>query len=321
MTDERIIHDIQSTPASLRGCVLTIGNFDGVHLGHRRILSACRVAAQSRPVVAMTFDPLPEAVLLPGDTTPLILPLTERCRRLAANGADGVIVLKTTPSLLALSAQRFVDDLLIRHLAPTLIVEGPYFRFGRRREGDLAILETMGQSRGFAVSVVDAARAEGILNYTDEGLAPRISSTQIREFIRQGLVEHAAACLGEPFTLFGRVVAGQRRGRVMGFPTINVQPGDQAIPGDGVYAGTAHIAGRRHLAAVSVGTNATFHEPNAPAARTVEAFLLDAAGDFYDKEVQLSFHRRLRNHHRFDSPEALKQQIARDVEEIRKKAT
>jgi len=357
MNDDRIIFDVSLIPASLRGCVVTIGNFDGVHLGHQRILRACREAADARraAVVAVTFDPLPEAVLFPGQAPPLILPLAQRVRRLLAHGADGVVALPVTPDLLALSAQEFVDDLLVRHLAPTLVVEGANFFFGRRREGDITTLETLGRTRGFTVSVVESVRDAGVLR--GEGVSPscfagvppasdvpfipacegglsssngqangahnagetpapretRISSTLIRELVRDGRVEEAAACLGEPFALFGRVVAGKRRGRLMGFPTINVQPGDQAIPGDGVYAGLANIEGLRHLAAVSVGHNPTF----APETRTVEAFLLDTHGDFYDKDVALSFLHRLRDPHRFDSAQALTRQIERDVEAIR----
>jgi len=349
MTDERIIYDIHSTPAPLRGGVVTIGNFDGVHLGHQRILRACRAAADARrvSVVAVTFAPLPEAVLFPRQAPPLILPPMERYRRLLAHGADAVVVLPVTPALMALSAQEFVDDLLVRHLAPTLVVEGANFFFGCRREGDIATLETMGRSRGFAVSVVDSVRDAGVPTASDVPLtpdgegslssssvqangahsagetpAPQISSTRIRELVRDGRVEDAAACLGGPFMLFGRVVPGRQRGRTMGFPTINLQPvmGEvsmrpaQVLPGDGVYAGWAVIEGRRHLAAVSVGHNPTF----TPAARTVEAFLLDTQGDFYGLEVALSFLHRLRDQQHFDSVEALTRQIERDVEAIRR---
>ncbi|MCL2701554.1 MAG: riboflavin biosynthesis protein RibF [Phycisphaerae bacterium] len=322
MTDDRIIYDIRSIPASLRGGVLTIGNFDGVHRGHQRILRACRVAADARrvPVVAMTFDPLPEAVLFPHEEPPpLIVPPTERYRRLLAHGTDAVIVLPVTPDLLALPAREFVDELLVKPLAPTRVVEGANFFFGRRRGGNIVTLETMGFSRGFSVDVVDSAAVT-----LGQGQR-RISSTLIRELIRDGRVEDAAACLDGPVTLIGQVVPGQRRGRLMGFPTINLQPTapsspsatswqGQVIPGDGVYAGHAHIAGRRHLAAVSVGPNPTF----APAARTVEAYLLDTQGDFYGLEVELTFRHRLRDQQRFDSAETLTSQIQRDIEAIRR---
>jgi len=298
-------------PASIKSCVLTIGHFDGVHLGHQRILLSCRTLANRLriPIVALTFDPMPEEVLHPEvKPPPMVYPHKENCRMLLDNGADMVITLPTTRELLKLSARDFVEQLVMSHLAPMHIVEGSNFFFGSGRSGDVNTLISIGSQRGFEIAVVDP-----VVIKLDQGQR-RISSTLIRELIRDGQIEDANYCLGRRFTLFGDVISGKGRGRLLDFPTANLDIGKQVMPADGVYAAKARVDDKTHVSAVSIGVNPTF----GPTPRTVEAFLLDASGDFYDKKVELTLIRRLRPQAKFPDAEALKQQIADDVREIRK---
>jgi len=305
-----VIHGLDSVPAALRGCALTIGNFDGVHLGHQQILLMCRSLAHTdrRPVVAMTFDPLPEVLLRPREEAPpLILPPAKRYDVLLKSGADFVVTMPATAELLSLPARTFVDEIIMQHFAPLHVVEGADFFFGRSRGGNVVTLENMGIARAFSVSVV-----QSVVLMLSEGQR-RVSSTLIRELVRDGRVEDAAACLGRPFALYGTVVPGQQKGRTLGFPTINLATSDQVVPSDGVYAGRATMGNASYLAAVSIGNKVTF----GPVERTIEAYLLDASGDFYGLAVELSLLRRLRPQQKFDSPEALMAQIAQDVAAVR----
>jgi riboflavin kinase/FMN adenylyltransferase len=311
MTNSAPIHDdLNSLPPEVRGGVLTIGNFDGVHLGHQRILMQCRMLARRERarVVAMTFSPLPEFVLRPDEAPPLLAPPQENCRLLLSGGADHVVVVRPDRQFLELSARQFIDRVILDRFAPKHVVEGQDFFFGRGRMGNIETLQSIAAAH-FVTHVVDA------VTLMFRGGQRRVSSTLIRELVRDGDVEAAADCLGRKFALSGTVVAGQARGRLLGYPTINLQPDPQVLPGDGVYAGSAVIDSRTYLAAISVGVNPTLH----PGSRTrvFEAFLLDAQGDFYGSSVRLEFHRRLRDQQRFADERALVEQIARDVAAVR----
>jgi len=299
-------------PASARGGVLTIGNFDGVHVGHQRIVAAARRRADEAGVaaVAMTFEPPPVAVLRPDQAPRRIVPADVKCRLLRDAGADWVVVATAEPRLLRLEPGDFIDEVIVGRFAPRALVEGPDFSFGRRRRGNVTMLAEAGAAAGFEVHVAEPVSVEL------PGGARPVSSTLIRELVRDGRVEEAARCLGRDFALHGRVVGGQRVGRALEFPTANLDAGDQVIPGDGVYAGRAEVAGQRFVAAVSIGTKPTLHDaPGAP--RVIEAFLLDAAGDYYDETMVLTFVRRVRGQERFESVEVLKAKIAEDVARVR----
>ena len=298
---------LESVPPGLRGCVLTIGNFDGVHLGHRRILLTARALADAEkaPAAALTFDPLPDQVLRPSGAPKRISPLEDRCRRLHQAGADVVVVARCDKPLLSMSPADFIS-LVVERFAPRHVVEGPDFVFGLKRAGNIDLLRKAGAEAGFFVHVV-----EPVLLDFDEG-PDRVSSTLIRMLLVAGRVADANRCLGREFTLYGKVVPGHGRGRVLEFPTANIES-DQILPADGVYAGRACAQGKVHGAAVSIGTKPTF----GVGLRTLEAFLIDAAGDFYGNDVAVSFLARLRDQQKFDSPEALKAQIARDVEAVK----
>jgi riboflavin kinase/FMN adenylyltransferase len=292
--------------------VVAIGNFDGVHLGHRRIVRraaevACREGVRA---VAITFEPSPIAVLRPGTEPPRLMGLQEKLAALRQAGVDDVVVLEPTQELLSMTAERFVRK-LVEERHPVAIVEGADFRFGKDRGGDNELLRKLGSQMGFETHVVEKQDVA----LSDQLLAP-VSSSLIRWLLGQGRVSDAARCLGQMYTLTGRVVRGERRGRELGVPTVNLDPAQlqgRMIPGDGVYAGEAELHdGSRRAAAISVGSHPTF--PNGR--RTVEAHLLDFDGDLYGQAVAVRFARWLRDQRPFPGVESLRQQIRRDVERV-----
>ena len=305
----RWIQGLAELPAEARSCVLTIGNFDGVHLGHQKILSAARrLAAQARaPVVVMTFDPPPDLVLRPADEPQRITPPEMKTELLFEAGADWVVTVASNTELLGMSPEEFVERVVVRSFAPRQIVEGRGFSFGRGRTGNVETLSRTGPSAGFGVHVVEP------VSVTLANGPQRVSSTLIRRLVGAGRVEDARRCLGRCFALCGPVIRGQGRGKDLAYPTANVDPGQQVIPGDGVYAGSARASGREYSAAISVGAKPTFGGVR----RDVEAFLLDAEGDYYDVGITLRFERRLRGQQAFGSARALKRQIEKDVQRVR----
>lgn len=307
---KQIIQGMEKIPPEARGGVLTIGNFDGVHIGHQRILLTCRSLAGPRkcPVVVITFDPLPEAILHPQALPPLIYPVAQNAQLLLDAGADLVVVAPATRELLSLTPRQFVEEMVIQHVQPRQVVEGSNFFFGRGRAGDVATLQQLGARLGFDVTVVDPV----VLNLP-EG-ERRVSSTLIREMVAEGRIEDANFCLGREFELRGVIVAGEGRGRTLEFPTANLEAANQVVPADGVYAARAHIGDQSYLSALSIGNKPTFGS----SPRTVEAFLIDAHADVYGREMTLSIVRRLRDQRKFDGADALRRQIAQDVEEVRK---
>jgi riboflavin kinase/FMN adenylyltransferase len=315
MDNPRLINGLQNLPDAARHCVLSIGNFDGVHIGHRTIIQRCReyaTAASSAvaavPVVTLTFEPPPEFFFQPPQSHQRIDTWDLKCRLLLDAGVDFVVTARTDRNLLGQTAQDFAQNIIVAAFAPRHVVEGPDFRFGLARRGDVGMLTKTGAQQGFAVHVVPP------VSLPLRGREQRISSTLIRQLVSQGDVEQAGRCLGRPFRLSNVVVAGEGIGRMLDFPTANIECGEQVCPGDGVYAGEALINGQRFPAAVSVGNKPTF----GPAVkRYIEAFLIGASGDFYGLPFELTFIRRLREQRKFDSPQTLKDQIAKDVQSVR----
>jgi riboflavin kinase / FMN adenylyltransferase len=309
-------------------CVLTLGNFDGVHIGHRAILDTARRIADQHDarVCVVTFDPHPAAYLKPGSEPPRILPLAERRQRLLRAGADEVHVLETTPELLATEPEDFIEQLVHRY-EPVAFVEGEGFRFGKGRRGDLALLERLGTRFGFRVHVQPP-----LMLRLSSPCEVRASSTLVRRLVGHGRVFDAAHVLSEPFSLTAPVVEGERRGRTLGFPTANLDADAIApfiVPADGVYAGTAEVLPRdgdkaapfpqpfAFPAAISVGIKPTFGRDRL----TVETHLVGyepAAGEsLYGKTLRLTFARWLRDQYAFPGKEALQSQLLRDVERAR----
>jgi len=304
----RVIHDLDSV--DMASVVLTVGNFDGVHRGHQAILCAGhRRANKARgPLVVVTFDPHPLAVLTPGHIPPTLSPLEEKLHWLSESGVDTTVVAESRIDLLSMSAEEFVEKIIVQRFKPIAVVEGASFGFGRRRQGDVHMLKAEGGRLGFDVEIVQPIRTA--LGGHQDAV---ISRSLVRQLLWSGSAEQAAVCLGRPDSLLGGVVRGQGRGRQLGFPTANVQAGGQLIPAEGVYAGQVVVAGRRYDAAVSIGCNATFDGEKV----MIESHLLDFDGTIYDQAVRLELVDWIRGQQDFGSPEALREQIARDVADTR----
>lgn len=286
--------------------VATIGNFDGVHLGHQAIVSAARSAAGAGGrVVAVTFEPLPAAVLRPAAKQPRLTDAARRADLLVAAGCDEVRTIDPRDGVLTELPEEFIARL--RAALPfDAIAEGADFRFGRGRSGDVGTLRAIGARDGFKairLGEVDAALGDRTI------VAPR--SSTIRWLLSLGRVADAALLLGRAHAVTGTVERGAQRGRVLGFPTANVATGDLQLPADGVYAGEALVEGRRFRAAISVGTNPTFDGVH----RTCEAHLvgMHRGLEDYGWRIQLSFHQWLREQWRFTGADALVAQMHADV--------
>lgn len=293
--------------------VLTIGHFDGVHRGHRAILTRARQAAREHgaQVVAMTFDPHPATVLRPGSQPPRLSTVERKIERLKQAGADEVVILKPTRELLGQTPEQFVAAVVARH-RPVAIVEGADFRFGRQRSGDMRKLAALGRSFRFQAIVQPAVE----IGLSDMLVAP-VSSSLIRWLVGRGRMVDAAMCLGEHYALGGRVVEGERQGRKLGVPTANLDPrayAQQLPPMDGVYAGYAQVAGRAHLAAISVGVKPTFGVGEL----TIEAHLLEFEDDIYGQMMEIRFARWLRDQYAFADIADLQWQLQRDIARTRR---
>jgi len=290
-----------------RGAVLTIGNYDGVHLGHRRILETCRNLARrscAGQVAVITFEPHPLTVLRPEAAPPRLTPPSLKERELCLAGVNFLVVLPADASVLNLSAEEFWA-ILREDVAPAAIVEGEEFFFGRDRAGNSETLRRWATDAGIAVEVVPAVRVA----LTDLSLV-RVSSSLVRWLLLNGRARDAAICLGRPYTLEGEVTVGRKRGRTLGVPTANLRCTGQLIPADGVYVGRCAIADRAYPTAVSIGTMPTFNET----VRTVEAHLVGFEGDLYGRTLQVSLIDWIREQRRFESVEALKARMAQDIE-------
>ncbi|MCL6475381.1 MAG: bifunctional riboflavin kinase/FAD synthetase [Firmicutes bacterium] len=294
-------------PMSLRASVVTIGVFDGVHQGHRAIISAAvqRAHQLSIPAVAVTFDRHPQEAIRPEKSPPYLTTLTSRLRLLQENGVQHVLLMRFDRHLAMLQPDEFVRFVLHERLNARHIVVGRDFRFGYRRMGNVDYLREVQCRFGFEVEAVPDVL------YRDE----RISSSRIRQSLLEGEVREASAMLGRAYVLEGVVVRGQRLGRKLGYPTVNLQPlAPQVVPRDGIYAGRLlHVrTGNVYTAAISVGVRPTVDGKN----RTVEAYLLGFSGSLYGEEVHLAFFHRLRDERKFESLQALKEQMDRDVKQV-----
>lgn len=303
--------DPQRIDASCRGGVVSVGNFDGVHLGHAALLDKARQRAAGQAVIAVTFEPHPVALLAPHRAPRRLTPLPEKLRALEALGITAAMVLPTDRALLSMEARDFIERMLVGPLAPAWLVEGPDFGFGAGRRGNVQTLRELGRALGFEVDVIEPRQM--VLAGRPE--AVNVSSSLIRDLLAAGDVEAAAACMGRAYVLVGKVMRGAGMGRQLGYPTMNLDCDGQQLPADGVYAGRAGFDSEdaETLAAISIGSRATFDGAH----RVVEAHLLDATGDYYDRTVRLEVCCRLREQQRFGSREDLMRQIETDVRAVR----
>lgn len=306
----QIWRSLTEVPDSLGRTVVTIGNFDGVHLGHQHVVRRAREVADElgvERVVAVTFDPHPIAVLRPEHAPSCLSSIEERAALLGAAGVDDVLVIPFDTRIASWSPTEFIDRILVEAMRVRAVVVGANFRFGNRAAGDVAALQEAGESRDFT--------AEGIA--LDGG--PQVwSSTYVRTCLAAGDVSGAAEALGRPFTVLGVVVKGDQRGRALGFPTANVPTAEVvAAPADGVYAGWLRRCDTDESfpAAISVGTNPTF---DGERARRVESYVLDRDDlDLYGVEVEVSFVERLRGMVAFEGIDKLIETMNDDVHRTR----
>jgi riboflavin kinase/FMN adenylyltransferase len=300
----KIVREISSlSPSSRR--VVALGNFDGVHLGHRAILHEANARARANGATswALTFDPLPAKCLFPDRAPAQLTTLDDRLELISECGVDGAIVLRFDLELVRVSARDFVRNFLLNRIGAVAVVVGHSVSFGHRREGNSAVMTALGREFGFETAVVGPVQVAGV----------EVSSTRIREAIQAGDLRFAANLLGRPHFLSGRVVHGQKRGRQIGVRTANLASATECIPPDGVYATRVVLPEGRFDSITNIGYNPTFNGSE----RTIEAHIFDFNRDLYDEPIRLELIDRIRGEIKFDSPQALGAQISEDVRRAR----
>ncbi len=297
----RIIRQLRELGVPSVPNVVTIGNFDGVHLAHQRLLH--RVVEVARPLgalaTAITFEPHPIKILAPEHAPKVLTPLPRKIELLAATGIDLLVVLPFTRELAHQSPLEFVRTVLVNPLRTTSVHVGPNFRFGYRQSGDTEILEALGNQEGFRVEILPMLRVRG----------DRVSSTRIRELLTEGQVQKAQRLLGRPFSSRGPIVAGLGVGRKHTVPTLNLAPIEEQLPKIGVYVTRTHLGGGEHNSVTNVGFKPTFGDHRL----TVETFLLEFSGQIDEVDMEIEFLYRLRDEMKFQNPAILKVQIQEDA--------
>jgi riboflavin kinase/FMN adenylyltransferase len=304
----KIFHGVGDVPGDWPASAITIGKFDGVHAGHRAVVSALKTIAEREGLasVVVTFDRHPLALLSPEDCPTSLVSIEQKLDLLAGTGVDATLVLAFDRALSSLPPEEFVETFIVNTLHARFVLVGQDFRFGFRGAGDVDLLRELGTGYGFEVQIIDDVKPD---------YARRVSSTWIRELLSAGDVHAATRLLGHLPTVRGLVVHGAARGRELGYPTANLSPRSQGlIPDDGVYAGWLTDAGTRYPAAISVGNNPTFE--GVPQ-KQVEAYVLDQDIDLYEHVVDVSFVERIRGMVAFTGIDPLIEQIADDVKRVR----
>lgn len=298
----RIIDDLTFTKEDFVSPVVTIGNYDGLHLGHQAIIK--RVIELAREVkgesVVLTFEPHPVKFLHPELQIPLITPSRKKMMLLTQFGVDITIDLPFTEDIARMSAKEFIVEIVQRRITPRQVVVGFNFTFGKGRTGTSEELKKIGESLGFKVEIIPPFYVAGEV----------VSSTRIRELIARGDIKEANRMLGGNFFMLGRVIHGHARGKGLGFPTANLEITQDLYPKDGVYAATVIVDERRYEGVVNIGTNPTFGDEQL----AVEVFLFDYQGDLYGKELQVALVDKIRDEQTFPSVELLVRQIEQDIQ-------
>lgn len=309
-----IYNSILELPEDIKGAVVTIGNFDGLHIGHQKILATAKKIADkhSTLLLAVTFKPHPVCILQPDSAPEILTSAALKQFLLADYGVDGWLMLKAEPNILSMSPPDFIEKCIVEPIGPTAIVEGEDFNFGSARSGDIELLRHLGSVNNFSVTVVPAKKIE--LEQT-----VRVSSTMIRYMLESGEVADATLALGRTYKLLGKIISGRGKGREIGFPTLNMQKPDQLIPAEGVYAGYVTIAdtmeqacnkNEKLKAVFSIGQARTFGDEHP---LLIEAHLLtDIDADITGKYMAMDFIDHIRKQHKFTTPKELAQQIAKD---------
>ena len=288
-------------PARWHQPVLALGNFDGMHRGHLKIIERVRRGADERgsTSVAMTFDPHPSKIVRPDKAPTLLMTRQQKLEALARGGMHGVAVVRFTPELARWDPETFVRTVLVEWLHVAEVWVGANFLFGHDRSGNFSLLRSLGARYGFRAEKIDPVRYKDFV----------VSSTRVRRLISEGRVDEAGALLGHHYTIDGSVVQGQKRGRDLGFPTANVCAENELIPPAGVYATTVTIDGVAYPSITNIGTRPTFESGHE---HVVEAHVLDFDKDLYGSKLRVGFVQRLRDEKKFDGAGALKAQIEAD---------
>jgi riboflavin kinase/FMN adenylyltransferase len=303
-----VLHDPLKQTDLPRGCVATIGNFDGMHIGHQAIIRGlvARAREVGRPSAVITFNPHPLSVVAPDRVPKQILTLAQKEELLCALDVDALLVVPFTPEFSRWTADQFISQFLVNALKVSEIRIGRDFCFGAGREGNLAKLETTGRQHGFAVEGISEVRIRGI----------RVSSSLVRDAVLKGAMRTVALALGRNYFIDGRVVTGRRLGRKIGFPTVNVDPFNELFPGSGVYVTTSRFDSfdRSFESVTNIGVRPTLYENYAT---TIESHILDFDSNVYEETVRVYFHQILRREQQFRSALELTNQIRADIERSR----
>lgn len=301
----KLVRHLDELSPALRGGAVSVGNFDGVHRGHARIVERLLAAARrvKGPAVVFTFDPHPVRLLRPEQCPPPLTWTDRKAELLAELGVDAMIAYPTDEAFLHLSAREFFDEMIRERLAARAMVEGENFCFGRGREGTIDTLRQFAGEASMPLDVVKALVLDG----------DTVSSSRVRRLIAAGDVESAARLLTRPYRIRGMVTHGAGRGAKIGFPTANLEAIDTLLPAQGVYAGAAHINSSRFAAAINLGPNPTFGE----GAVKVEVHLINFHDSLYGQPLEVEFLARLRDVRPFAGIDELKKQLARDIEHTR----
>lgn len=301
----RLSH-LDPMPENLRGAIIALGNFDGVHLGHQAVIGAAVEQGRSagKPVIVATFDPHPVRYFKPDAPPFRLTTLDQRAGHFAALGADAMVVFEFGETLATTSAEQFVQKLLVGNLGVSAVVTGNDFTFGKGRQGNIAMLRDLGSAMGIAVTAIDPVVESGEV----------VSSSRIRKALWAGNPHEAARLLTRPFAIRGLVVHGAKLGRTIGFPTANLELGTYIRPKYGIYAVTGTLPGRRMVAgAANLGVRPSFDPPR----ELLEPYFFDFAEDLYGQEIEVAFHHFLRPEAKFDDLDALTAQMEKDCAQAR----
>ena len=317
----KIIETLSEIEKLQKASVLSIGNFDGVHIGHQQIIKTAKDAAKETDaeLIAMTFEPHPVAILYPEKAAKVLTPLKLKEYLLSDLGVDCLIVLKDTAELLKLSAADFVEQFLVKVIKPSRVIEGEDFNFGYGRSGNVYMLKSIGTEKGFDVGIVEPKTARFSI-----GHAVKVSSTLIRNLLASGKVADAAVALNRPYRLIGKIISGKGKGRELGFPTLNMQKPEQIIPAEGVYTGFVELAGseeeiysasEKKKAVFSIGRTKTYGDDQP---LLIEAHLLEENPEnLVGKWMAMDFVEHIRPQQIFETEADLSAQIANDCKKAR----
>jgi len=303
-----IIKGIENLKRPLRNPVVTLGNFDGVHLGHQKIFQRVKEEALKRhgEGVVITFEPHPLKVLAPEKFLPLLAPFRKKMMLIEKSGIETVLCIEFSPAFSEMTPLEFIQNILVKKIKVKRVVIGYNYHFGKGQRGDAQTLKDTGKVYNFDVEVVEALK-----------IGPTIvSSSKIRELIQHGEIEEASTLLGRDYPIIGKVVEGAKRGQTLGFPTANMEISDELYPKAGVYAVEVEWHQQRFNGLANVGFNPTFHPEKIGGGKPIsfEVYILDFNLEIYGEEIQVSFKRRIRDEIRFESTTQLIHQIQKDIQ-------